>query len=284
LLVLNYYRGENFCKVLLRIGEIQSLVPECVSMMCLTATATKQVHEEVTTILGLRNPYVVSISPSKSNILYVVKSGKDLHETFAPLMEQLIHKHEEFPRTIIYCQKLSDCGRIYLLFKNYLGKYFTFPPGTSDQPQNRLIDMFHSCTDLVIKKHILHNFSRPSHLRIVIATVAFGMGIDCPDVHQIFHLGAPDSIEAYIQETGRAGRDGVQSVAVLLLIKGETRHHIDNNMKAYITNATTCRRCMLFSNFEGHISTAESPCMCCDICSQVCTCGLCEIKCHFFVI
>ena len=73
--------------MLARIGEIQSLVPEGTSMMCLTATATKQLCEEVATILRLRRPYVVTISPSKSNIMYVVKSGKDLHEVFAPLMD-----------------------------------------------------------------------------------------------------------------------------------------------------------------------------------------------------
>ena len=252
-------------------------------MMCLTATATKQLREEVATILGLRRPYVVAISPSKSNIMYVVKSGKDLHEVFAPLMDCIKHKCEEFPRTIMYCQKLSDCGRIYLLFKKNLGQNFTVPASASDQPQYRLVDMFHSCTDVDIKDNILHNFCRSSCLRIVIATVAFGMGIDCPDVHQIFHFGAPDSIESYIQETGRAGRDGVQSIAVLLLIKGESRQHIDTNMKKYIANTTICRRAVLFSNFEGDISAAESPCMCCDICGKCCTCGLCEFKYHDFI-
>lgn len=71
-------------------------------MMCLTATATKQVREEVTAILGLRNPYVVTISPSKSNILNVVKLAKDIHKAFAPLIEQIKYKRQEIPRTIIY--------------------------------------------------------------------------------------------------------------------------------------------------------------------------------------
>jgi len=68
------------------------------------------------------------------------------------------------------------------------------------------------------------------HLRILIATVAFGMGIDCLNVHQVLHLGAPD---CYIQESGRAGRDDVQSVSILLIIKGESQHHVNHNMREY---------------------------------------------------
>ena len=206
--------------------------------------------------------------------MYVVMSRSGFHEAFIPLMEQIKDKYEEFPRTIIYCQKLSDCGRVYLLLKSYLGQYFTVPEGAPDLPQYRLIDMFHSCTDSVIKEKILYFFSRPSHLRVVIATVAFGMGIDCPDVHQVIHLGAPDTIESYIQATGRAGRDNAQSVAVLLLIKGESRNRTDTNMRAYISNNETCRRCMLFDNFEREIFAADSPCVCCDICRKTCNCFL----------
>ena len=194
-------------------------------MMCLTATATKQVCTEVIGILGIRRPKFVVISPSKSNIKYVVKSKGSIYEVLIPLMEQLKHAHMESPRTIICYRKLSDCGRVYLVFRNYLGAHFTVPVDAPDLTQYRVVEMFHSCTDLEIKDHILHFFSKPSHLRIVIATVTFGMGVDCPDVHQIMHIGAPDNVESYIQETGRAGRDGMLSVAVLLLIPGESRTH-----------------------------------------------------------
>jgi len=68
-------------------------------------------------------------------------------------------------------------------------------------------------------------FSKPSHLRVVIATVAFGMGIDCKNVHQIVHIGAPEDVESYIQATGRAGQDGAQSIAVLMQIKGVMQMH-----------------------------------------------------------
>ncbi len=118
----------------------------------------------------------------------------------------------------------------------------------------------------------------------MIATVTFGMGVDCLDVHQIVHIGAPDNVESYIQETGRAGRDGMQSVAVLLLIPGESRTQLEKDMKSYTTNIFNCRREMLFTNFEGDILKATSLCMCCDICYDLCKCGLCKIKSKDFVV
>ena len=70
-------------------------------------------------------------------------------------------------------------------------------------------------------------------------TVAFGIGINCPDVHRI-HVGAPEDIETYIQETGRPGKDGMQSAATLLLVKGRSRDQLDVNMKNYITDTMYC--------------------------------------------
>ena len=67
-------------------------------------------------------------------------------------------------------------------------------------------------------------FTKPSQLHIGIATVAFGVGIDCPDVHHVIHLGPPDNLESYVQETGRAGRNGSVAYATLLKTKGCKRY------------------------------------------------------------
>ena len=77
--------------------------------------------------------------------------------------------------------------------------------------------MFTSCTDTAVKNKIISLFSKPSSLRIVCVTVAFGMGVDCQDIRTVIHLGPPDDLESYIQETGRAGRDGLPSQAVLFI-------------------------------------------------------------------
>ena len=91
------------------------------------------------------------------------------------------------------------------------------------------------------KDSILRLFIKESHLRIVIATIAFGMGVDLPDVRQVIHVAAPDDVESYIQETGRAGRDGLPSLALLLHVKWRS-HPLTDPIKEYRDNMDMCRR------------------------------------------
>ena len=90
------------------------------------------------------------------------------------------------------------------------------PTDAPNVPQFRLVEMFTSVTDAAQKDYIIKAFTGESHLRIVIATIAFGMGIDCPDVRQVVCIGLPDDTESYMQETGWAGRDGKLSIVTLL--------------------------------------------------------------------
>lgn len=94
-------------------------------------------------------------------------------------------------------------------------------------------EMFTACTLKDVKDSILYNFVKPTGvLRVVIATVAFGMGLDCPDVCHIVHWGGSHDIEAYLQETGRAGRDGLPAQALLYSISDYTNQFMDENMKS----------------------------------------------------
>ena len=110
-------------------------------MLALTATATRPIREEVIKVLGMESPSIVAVSPCKPNIMYMVKSYDSIEEAFGTILKGIKKQRGNFPRTIIYCQKLSDCGRLYLYFKKNLGKEFVEPLDAPDLPQFRLIDV-----------------------------------------------------------------------------------------------------------------------------------------------
>lgn len=133
-----------------------------------------------------------------------------------------------------------------------------------------------------MREQIVNAFTRETTLRIVIATVAFGMGVDCCGVRMVIHLGAPNDLESYVQETGRAGRDGIPSLA-LLLLKNSTTRHTDKNMTSYALNMIDCRRDILFSRFDNYSHIDMGLCLCCDICARSCKCGSCHVNHSSFV-
>lgn len=197
-------------------GEVRSLLAENVKVMALTATAKQSSRKAICHILGMSRPVIVSESPNKPNIKYSVTQKSSIEETFAPLVEEVKHKRVNMSKTIIFCRSYDNVTRIYRFFKSRLGKNRTEPPGLPDLACFRLVDMFTACTHDEIKNSILRSFPNPdSHLRIIIATIAFGMGLDCPNIRRIIHWAPPDDVESYLQETGRAGRDGNQASAVL---------------------------------------------------------------------
>ena len=81
-----------------------------------------------------------------------------------------------------------------MLFKNALAADFTEPPGSPDLPMLRLVDMYMSCTEEVVKQEIIKAFTHNTKLRIVAATVAFRMGVHCYGVREVIHLGLPDDM------------------------------------------------------------------------------------------
>ena len=109
----------------------------------------------------------------------------------------------------------------------------------ADGSKRPICEMYSASTAEVVKDEILQSFMNPSgHIRIVIATIAFGMGLDAPDVRQSIHFGPSDSIQAYVQETGRCGRDGINSVALLYYRNKDLSKasSASDSIKAYCTN------------------------------------------------
>ena len=143
----------------------------------------------------------------------------------------------------------------------------------------RIVDMFTACTYPHVKEIILKQFRNPSScLCIMIATIAFGMGLDCPNVRRIIHWGLPPYIESYLQESGRAGRDGAPATATLYGGVKDCIQFADDNMKDYCKlSVGQCRRKYLIIHFDVEASSSNTAgtCKCCDNCSSICLCESC---------
>jgi ATP-dependent DNA helicase RecQ len=158
----------------------------------------------------MRDPVIIAASPCKKNLMYTASLFISVNVSFTPLLERLKRQRLAYPRTIIYSRRYVDCSNLYVFFKTGLGVDFTEPVGAPDFSRFRLVEKFSSCTDEEVKTQIIRSFTENSSLRVVCATVAFGMGLDCHDVRQVIHFGAPDND---IEETGRAGRDRNLAIA-----------------------------------------------------------------------
>ena len=105
--------------------------------------------------------------------------------------------------------------------------------------------------------------------------MAFGMGVDYPDVRHIIHLGPTEDIENYVQQIGRAGRDGKPSFATLLFQKKYAKR-VEGSMLNYCYNKTSCRRDILYHDFDDYSrKEIHTLCQCCDICVSICECSKC---------
>ena len=190
------------------------------------------------------------------------------------LSDKLVSLQNHFPKTIIFCRRFEECSEFDAMFKHHLGPNFTNPVGApSSLSKYRVVDMYTSCTQEEVKKNIIHSFcSRDGHLWIVIATIAFSMGLDVPDIRHVIHWGPSDDFECYIQETGRAGRDGELCCAVLYYAKKDNRS-ISKTMIEYCANKSVCRSKLLFADFEDCDLNTCCKCYCCDICINGCKCS-----------
>ena len=274
-------RGDSFRREFANLGEISSLLPN-VHIMALTATASKSTRKTICRSLGMKKILLISQSPNKPNIFYRLNSHqKDIEEAFAPLVSEIKHKRTNMERTIIFCRSYNSCTSIYYYFKNTLGKDISEPKGHPNCAELRLVDMFSACTHPEVKNIILKQFqTQDSALRIIVATIAFGLGIDCSNIRHIIHWGAPEDIETLMQETGRAGRDGLPATAELFSAVKDSALHTDEKMKEYCRlKPGECRRKFLLREFDSSedVCLAKiSGCKCCDLCAATCSCQSCK--------
>ena len=146
----------------------------------------------------------------------------------------------------------------------------------SGDPKKRAVEMFHSRIDDLNRDHILESMGEPNgSVRVLIATIAYGMGIDCKNVKTVLHYGPSYNLETYLQETGRAGRSNDEMCKSVVLYSSLMMKHCSEEIKSYVRETSTCRRKLLLKNFDVDLEklpSAEPAHNCCDFCKKNCKC------------
>ena len=191
--------GYDFRPSYLKISDIRKLKPGT-PILALTATATPEVVDDIQNQLQFPEKNVFKMSFERKNLAYIVRITTDKHGEMVHILKCVQGSAIVYVRSRRRTKEIAE-----ILNKNGIPATF-----------------YHAGLDPAVKDERQREWQE-DQIRVMVATNAFGMGIDKPDVRMVIHIDCPDSLEAYFQEAGRAGRDGNKSYAVLLYDASDER-------------------------------------------------------------
>lgn len=190
--------GYDFRPPYLRIAELRELVGKDIPVMALTATATPEVVDDIQEKLTFREKNVFQKSFERTNLAYVV-----------------LHEEDKYGRLLKMARNLKGSGVVYARNRRKTKEIAHYL-----NHQGISADFYHAGLDPKERDLKQYNWIK-NRVQVMVATNAFGMGIDKPDVRFVVHMDLPDTLEAYFQEAGRAGRDEKKAFATLLTVKAD---------------------------------------------------------------
>ncbi|EPG73187.1 ATP-dependent DNA helicase, RecQ family [Leptospira fainei serovar Hurstbridge str. BUT 6] len=256
--------GHDFRPEYRKLHALRSAFSENIPWVALTATATDRVKKDICDSLGLKNPTSVQGTYSRPNLKFRIQfpeSERDKEKELIDILEKGNFRKSTSGKAIIYCATRAKVDDVYETLKKSGYKVGKYHAGRTDSSREKTQDGYTS-----------------GKTNVLVATNAFGMGLDSPNVRLVLHYQVPSSLESYYQEAGRAGRDGKDSDCVLFFHTGDLSiqnfllskeanykggETLLSHVKSY-ASSSACRQQLLC----GYFGETIDPCGACDSCLE----------------